>query len=553
MTIEVSSELKPNSKQQEVFLGLPAGENGFWEAFYGGEAGSGKTFSIVTLPLFLRCHDIFGFRATIYRRSFPQINESLVPESRKWYGKFGFRYNESDHVWKHPRTKAEIAFGFIEHEKDVFKHDSAQYHYLAFEELTQFTEFMYKYLLHRNRSDIAGWDAICRSVGTPGDIGNTWVKKRFVYPCREGMKPIEYSLPNGKIGRRIFIKARRDDNIDLIKNDPSYGDRLELLPSEALKRAKKYGDWDAFQGQVFTEFRTYHHPDEPDNAIHVVQPYEIPDWWPKLIAIDWGYLHNTWVGWGAVSPSGKLVIYREYAVNQTKIKVWGPHVKRLSSDDGNIRRIVGDPSGFRNIGLERTIADQMMEATDWVIEEADNDRIGGKMLLHELMRWEKAPPSLNAKEGFDPEYASRLMRMKGDEAYHEYCIQYMPEEVNESLPKLEIFDNCQMLIDSLMTVTYNNKSKSSNINEEDVKKVDGDDPYDGLRYLAKAYERFIGMSGDEYGRRLEVQGAIDKLLKSGDYYAFNNQMDEIEALQESRSNRGYGKYKRIRRHSSVVH
>lgn len=545
-----SLELKPNSKQQEFFLSLPAGEDGFWEAFYGGEAGSGKTFTIVNLPLFMKCHEIYGFQGTIYRRSYPQIEESLVPESRKWYPRFGFQYNESNHVWRHPKTKAEIRFGFLEHEKDALKHDSAQYHYLAFEELTQFTEFMYKYLLHRCRSDIAGWKPLCRSVGTPGDIGNSWVKKRFVYPAREGFKPIEYLLPSGRLGRRIFIKAHREDNIDLLRNDPSYGDRLELLPSEALKRAKKYGDWDAFQGQVFTEFRDFKHPDEPDNALHVIEPFAIPEWWPKIIAIDWGFVHPNWVGWGAVSPNGEIVIYREYMVTQTKIKEWGPVARRLSQNDGYIARVVCDPSAFRDISADQTLAEQIADATGWNLEPADNDRIGGKLLLHELMRWENAPSNFTPSEGFDVEFANKLRRIHGEEAYVEYCSLFFPPVTNEVIPRFKIFNTCPELIECLKTVVYNEAGKKSNINEEDVMKVKGDDPYDGVRYLAKAFERFTAEASEEFAQRARIQEAMENVQSTGDYNRFYRVMEIMEEEEKTPTNT---RYRPIKRHSRFVH
>ena len=57
---------------------------------------------------------------------------------------------------------------------------------------------------------------------------------------------------------------------------------LEALP-EAEKRAKLYGDWDAYEGSVFDELRDRSYPDEPGNALHVIEPFDIPAWWPKMV------------------------------------------------------------------------------------------------------------------------------------------------------------------------------------------------------------------------------------------------------------------------------
>jgi hypothetical protein len=43
--------------------------------------------------------------------------------------------------------------------------------------------------------------------------------------------------------------------------DPQYLQKLEILP-EAEKKAKKYGDWHAFEGSVFPEFRPIRYPGE---------------------------------------------------------------------------------------------------------------------------------------------------------------------------------------------------------------------------------------------------------------------------------------------------
>jgi hypothetical protein len=549
-------KLEPNSTPQSTFLALP---DDIFEAGYGGTAGTGKTFALVTLPLFYKCHEIRGFYGKIWRRSFPQIQESLEPESNKWYPQFGYTYNSQDHVWTNKRTKSQIAFGFLERDADALKHDSAQYHYLGFEECTQFTKFMYTYLLHRCRSDIAGWTAICRNDATPGDIGNTWYRRHFVEPAPEGYKVIEGQF-NNKIVKRMFIRAHKEDNVNLLQEDPTYYDRLEMLP-EALRKAKLYGDFWAFQGQVFEEFRTFHMEGEPDHAVHVFDPstdprfrfingeWLPPDWWPKIIVIDWGYRHGNYVGWGAVSPEKRLYVYRDYLTHFTKIKVWGAEAKRMSQFDGNIVKIICDPSAWGDRGEDQTLKDQIESATGWNLEKADNDRIGGKQLIHELLRWTERPKKFEQKQGFDQDYAQKLLRIKGLEAYQVYVNQFLADNTSELLPKVKIATTCNPTIEAIQACIYDEGTGNNRQQAEDVKKVDGDDPYDGFRYMSKAWEAFTEQANQEWIRRCEYEEAMEAFRKSGDYMAYDNKMSFLENANKIVPMRT--KANKIRKHGRV--
>lgn len=537
-----------DNKPQATFLGLPSE---FFEGGYGGTAFTGKTFALVTLPLFKRCHEIRGFYGKIWRRSFPQIQESLEPESQKWYPAFGFTYNSQDHTWTNRATKAQISFGFIDKDADALKHDSAQYHYLGFEECTQFTRFTYNYLLHRCRSDISGWTAICRNAATPGDIGNTWYRNHFVAPAPEGYRTIEGVFRDIKTGqerivKRVFIRAQKTDNTAGLSKDPTYYDRLLTLP-EALIKAKVYGDFWAFQGQVFDEFRTFHVDGEPENAIHVVEPFNIPDWWPKIIAIDWGYRHGNYVVWGAVSPFGELIIYREYLAHFAPIKEWTAEARRRSQFDGNIVKVVIDPATKAHYGDEKSLKDQIADATGWNIEEADNDRIGGKQLLHELFRWKTHGPRFETKTGFDQEFAQKLLRLKGTAQYTAYINEFLPDNTDEHLPKFKVFNTCNAFIDSILACVYDEGEGSNRKRAEDVKKQDGDDPYDGGRYLAKAYEEFVKGASAEWIHRCEIDAAVSEFRKTGDYNTYHNRLEIIERDQNKVVS--IGEYQRPQRHT----
>ena len=70
----------------------------------------------------------------------------------------------------------------------------------------------------------------------------------------------EKSLSDVEETRRIYIHSTLEDNRHI---DPTYKQSLQGITIEAERKAKLLGDWDAYQGQVFDEFRDRKFEDEP--------------------------------------------------------------------------------------------------------------------------------------------------------------------------------------------------------------------------------------------------------------------------------------------------
>lgn len=521
---------RPNSKKQEDFLALP---DSIEEALYGGAAGGGKTEILLMLPLLKKFHELPWFTGIIFRRTYAQLERSLIPRS-KTGGKFMHKgkevrtpsyydfqgdYNEQKHTWTFP-SGAKIIFGHLDTDTRIAEYDTDQYNYMGWEELTDFSEKQYTYLSHRCRGKIH----IIRAAATPGNVGNSWVRKRFVEEAPGG-----YKLMRDKVTKtaRIFIPAKLPDNKDLMNEDPGYLDRLRLLPL-AEQRAKIEGDWWAFEGQVFPEFRSVRFLDEPNEAIHVVEPFPIPEWWPKLLSIDWGFAHHTSAHWAAVSPDNRIYVYREYFQRKTKVSTWAADMRRFSQFDGNIASIVIDPSAEQDRGLEKTIKQQFIESSGFDdVELADNDRIGGKMLVHDFLRWTPRPNRYIPQEGYNTETGMRILRMHGEEQYHEYLNLFKPEPPETNLPRLQIFRTCPALIDCIPQCVYDET------HPEDIKKWDGDDPIDDLKYLLKAADRYLNDAKYEHERRSQLQLIINRKEASNDQTTFYRQMEVLEKKYNS--------------------
>lgn len=223
----------PHEKQQQFLLHAHTRE-----VFYGGAGGGGKSQALWYAAL--QFADTPGYAALILRRTYADLAKpgALMDRSKEYLHGRGASWNERDKQWRFPGGGV-ISFGYMEHENDKLQYKSAEYQYIAFDELTDFTESQYTFLFTRLRKKktgaLAGVPLRMRSASNPGGPGHEWVKRRFVDPrTRE----------NG----RVFIPATMDDNpsLDVEEYEAS------LQNTDALTREQiKAGNWDAVEGGRF--------------------------------------------------------------------------------------------------------------------------------------------------------------------------------------------------------------------------------------------------------------------------------------------------------------
>lgn len=534
-----TGEWKPTRKQ-EIFLSLPLAIK---EAMYGGGAGSAKTDVLLIYALVHNWHMNPGFKQVFMRRTFPELRNEVIPRSRQLYPKFGATLNKGDMAWTFPapdqfggrggtNAGAMIFLAQCEDENDVHKYDSMEINLFTPDELTSFVEFIYLYIgFTRVRTSDPSLPAIIRAAGMPGGVGHTFVNKRFVAPA----KPGTIIVGRGRV-KRIYIHATLADNPHI---DPAYKQSLEALP-EAEKRAKLYGDWNSYSGQVFDEFRDRQYPDEPDNAIHVIDEFDIPHWWPKILIGDWGFAAMTWLGWGAISPDKRLYIYREQSWTKTKIAEWALPVRELIEID-KPRLIKFCKSAGNEVGQEHTIQEQISAELGVSVELTNNSpgsRIAGKQLIHEYLRWKPKPTIAKQTAEYNEEHANWLLRNKTINDYKAYMTSFVEPKEETNIPKLQIFKSCKLLIDAIKSCSYDKKKI------EDIAAFPGDDPIDGLRYLVDAADHYFEESASEFERIQKQDELVRKLSADNDWTAFYRQM---------RTNESSDSWKPVRKfHRSVM-
>jgi hypothetical protein len=246
---------------------------------------------------------------------------------------------------------------------------------------------------------------------------------------------------------------------------------------------------------------------------------------PRLIACDWGYHPGkVWVGWFVATPDRRAILYRERVWSKTNISVWGSDVARITESERDaVKSCKLDPSAWAKRGEEHSIAEQIIEATGLPFDRADNDRIGGKALMHEYLRWAPKPASYTPLGGYNEEVAFKILRNSGPDKYKEYMALFQEEEPETNLPKLLVCKSCVDFRKTIPACVYPEEEKPG-IRAEDVKQFIGDDAYDGGRYGLKAIDDFFNLSGNEAAKIDKLGQIVMALDRSGDWNTYYRQM-----------------------------
>ncbi len=402
---QISIDYSP-TKKQAMFHASPANE-----ILYGGGAGGGKTCAIV-MDALMRCMRHPNSRAYIFRRTFAELEDTDIKEARFRYPKEIATYNNGRHEFA-LINGAKILFRHCEHIQDMYNYSGAEIDFLYFDELTGFEFEIYSFIKTRLRSKkISGIVPIVRSASNPGNVGHTWVKDMFVdsAPYMQLHEEVQYSETLGEYRTFVvqYIPALATENPHITKD---YIFELERKPKK-LRDALLYGHWDAFEGQVFTEFvnlvekrsagrESWTQEDENNLNLrrwtHVIEPFPIPLEWPRYMSFDHGFSSPFSIGWWAVDPKNRVYRYREwYDKEKTPREIVDGIIAREQEEINNALFIsrIADPHIFDTESNGLSVAKQMAPNSDrnlfgMTFKQGDNARIAGKMQLHERLRFDK--------------------------------------------------------------------------------------------------------------------------------------------------------------------
>lgn len=357
----VNLKLVPYPKQEEFFMSQSR------RTAYGGARGGGKSWAMRT-KLILLALNYDGIQILLLRRTFAELRENhILPLRKLLKGICLYKEATKEFIFK---NGSRIKLGYLANEADVLQYQGQAYEVIGMEEATQFTEFQYMALTESNRlSGNMNSPFTPRMYFTcnPGGVGHGWVKRLFIDKSyRNGEKESDYT----------FIRSTVFDNEYMVNNNPEYIDNLKSLP-ELRRRAMLYGDWDAFEGQYFSEF---------SRDIHTCAPFVIPSFWQKFAALDYG-LDMTACLWFAYPESMECIyVYREVYESGLILTDAAKKIIRANSGD-NIKYIAASPdlSGRRQ-DSGKSGFDIMSSCGLRGLMRANNERIKGWRTVREYLK-----------------------------------------------------------------------------------------------------------------------------------------------------------------------
>lgn len=363
-------------QKQHKLMGMPsAQQRAFFistarHVAYGGARGGGKSWAMRRKFVLLALRRP-GLQLLLLRRTLPELQENHGrPLQQELHGLA--IYNAGARSFHFPNG-SRIRLGYCDKEADVYQYQGQEYDVIGLEEATHFTEAQMQFLCTCNRSTRTDFRPRMYYTCNPGGVGHAWVKRLFIdRQYRNSERPEDYA----------FIPARVTDNKALMERDPDYVRTLMNLP-DPLRRAYLEGDWDALEGQYFPEFR---------REKHVCEPFEIPAWWRRFRAMDWGYNDFCCVLWFACGPDGRIYVYREEYNRQVLSSRMARRIVERSEGE-RIAYTVASPdawqkrgiSGRGEDGMEGESIAEVFAKHGVALMRADNARIPGWQRVREYL------------------------------------------------------------------------------------------------------------------------------------------------------------------------
>ena len=385
---------------------------------YGGARGGGKSWAVIRKSA-LMAYNYDKIQILVIRREYDQLENPIIMPMLEIIPAGSYAYNKTDHKLTFINGSIVKFSNMPDYQAAVGgKFQGNNWDVLFIDEATQFTE-----------EEFRGLDAIVRGDNglpkriyltcNPGGVGHFWVKRLFIDREFRGTEnPDEY----------VFIPATVDDNKNI---DARYKATLDLLP-EDIRRAHRYGDWNALSGVYFSEFT---------DGLHTCHPFPIKKTWKRYRAMDYG-LDMFFCIWIAVDETGRCYVYRQFERKNMLVSEAAKAQLDHTRPDEDIGFTIAPPDMWARSRETGKSQASMFAESGVDLLKADNNRIQGWSALKELLK----------------------LREDGK-------------------PGLIIFNTCTTLIDCVKCLLHDKT------NPNDVSKTPHDITHgpDALRYFAQTY------------------------------------------------------------------
>ena len=370
----------PTPKQ--VMMHMSTVRNLLW----GGRAGTGKSWAL-RHDAYMRCLTIPGYRVLILRRQFTELRDThldkaaievpiLTGSERNW------RASENTALFPHPNGMvSRIRFGHCQTDDDVRQYLSSEFDLIIYDEGSTFTEYAVRFINSRLRTAKKGVTPLVRIGSNPGAqwLYRYYIAKDVTAEDDPSYKPEDYH----------YIPATIEDNHHINLEEQEM--RLNALPSEALRKMYRDGDWLAVEGQFFSEWSPKDR--ETGDAWHVINelPYlngvrlDLVPWIKYVAVLDWGYDPDP----GALVLYALLPNKRYIAVKElTFRKLVGPKAAKTAVDFCKGHKIAQRIGGHDMWMSDKQVGESLQETfakKGFSMRMADTDRINGWARVHTLL------------------------------------------------------------------------------------------------------------------------------------------------------------------------
>lgn len=282
------------------------------EVLLAGPAGTGKSFAAL-YKVHLMCLANPGMRALVVRKTHKSLTstglvtfreqvakEAIAAGVCKWYGGSG----EKPAQYIYDNGSAIVVGGLDNADKIM----SAEYDIAYVQEATDLIPDDWEKINSRLRNGVVSFQQLLADCNPQQP--RHWLKTR----CDEG--------------RTVMLYGKHEDNPRLFDLDPasgqhsvtSYGkaylERLDNLTGVRKERLR-YGRWAAAEGLIYGDWNP---------SVHLSDRKRLPFTWPRIWAVDFGFVHPfVWQQW-AVDDDGALWLERE--IHMTK-RIVEDHCKKI--------------------------------------------------------------------------------------------------------------------------------------------------------------------------------------------------------------------------------
>ncbi|MCL1829384.1 MAG: phage terminase large subunit [Oscillospiraceae bacterium] len=404
---------------------------------YGGARGGGKSHAVRVKAVggALRWP---GIKILILRRTYPELQGNHIEPIKTMIPRTLAVYNGTLRVM-HFVNGSTIRFGHFRNSSSETEYQGQEYDWIFTDEATQFTEREFRTLggCLRGVNDIPKrFYLTCN----PGGVGHSWVKRLFIDGDFKRNKENPEENENPKDYKFIF--ATVEDNKHLLEKSPQYLQMLSSLP-EHLRRAHRYGDWDAMSGSYFPEF---------SEAKHVVKAFKIPDAWPRYRAFDYG-LDMLACFHIAVDPEGRSYVYRELCKEKLIVQDAAKEMLSMTLPQEKIEATFAPPDMWSTLKDTGKTMAEVFALNGIGLIRASNNRVQGHLQIHELLAERDVPGAREKRPGivfFEncKNIISDIQAIRADERNPNDCAKE-PHDVTHTVDALRYFAVSRVIAGSL--------------------------------------------------------------------------------------------------------